>query len=304
MTIQAFNTSADATNDVTIIIATLGLTTRRKSLERAIRSLQGCNKTTVQILVVVNGNRFDPLLVEELRHRSDIQVVQIETGSLSEAILTGRNMVETPFFGFLDDDDEYLPRALDIRLDAMRKNPAASIVITNGFHHINDVDHFSMNNLANVEDDPLSALFNENWLASCGGLYRTSHLPSALFEDIARYLEWTWLAFRITSLNKRVVAVDQPTFRIYDTAESESKSDEYLFSRIAILKRMRSTCNNKQIRKKILSKMAQTWHEISCVNLQSGKLTDAWTAHLWSLGYQSGLKYLTYTRHLLFPRKR
>lgn len=304
MTNRSFSTSPDVAHVVTIIIATLGLATRRESLERAIRSLQACNKALIRTLVVVNGNRFDPLLVEELRHRSDIDLVQIETSSLSAAILVGRNQVKTPFFGFLDDDDEYLPGAVDIRLDAMRKDPEASIVVTNGFRRRDGVDHIAMNNLADVEEDPLSALFNENWLASCGGLYRTSLLPSTLFEDIARYLEWTWLAFRMTSLNKRVVVLDLPTFRIHDSEVSESKSDEYLFSRIAILERMRSTCNNKQIRKKIRSKMAQTWHEISCVNLQRGKLPDAWSAHLHSLGYQAGMIYLTYTRHLLFPRKR
>ena len=304
MTNRSFSTSPDVAHVVTIIIATLGLATRRESLERAIRSLQAGNKALIRILVVVNGNRFDPLLVEELRHRSDIDLVQIETSSLSAAILVGRNQVETPFFGFLDDDDEYLPGGVDIRLDAMRRDPEASIVVTNGFLRRDGEDHIAMNNLADVEEDPLSALFNQNWLASCGGLYRTSHLPSTLFEDIARYLEWTWLAFRITSLNKHVIAVDQPTFRIHDSEVSESKSDEYLFSRFTILERMYSACNNARIRKKILTKMAQTWHEISCVNLQRGKLTDAWTAHLRSLGYKAGMKYLTYTRHLLFPRKR
>lgn len=284
----------------TIIIATLALAERKQTLERAIRSLRMGNQALIEAVIVVNGNRFDPEVVAELRSRDDLRVVQIEQGSLSAAILAGRRSVTTPFFGFLDDDDEYLPAAVDMRIAALQRHPEASIVATNGFRYIDGEDALAMQRLHAVEKDPLDALFNENWLASCGGLYRTRDLPPELFDDVARYLEWTWLAFRFASLQKRVVVLDQPTFRIHDSAESESKSDAYRMSRVAILERLLAETRNEGIRKRIKSRIAQTWHDISCEHMRRGHFQDAWRAHVRSLGSLAGLKFLPYTRHLLF----
>lgn len=197
MSSLAAEATAGGADACTIVIATLALAERRESLERAIRSLAANEQTALEVVVVVNGNRFDPQLVADLRDRDDLRVLQIETGSLSAAILAGRHSVATPFFGFLDDDDEYLPGAIDARLAVLRAHPEASIVATNGFRHLDGRDTLAMHRLRAVENDPLAALFEENWLASCGGLYRSSDLPVELFDNVARYLELACVSFRI-----------------------------------------------------------------------------------------------------------
>lgn len=300
MTSSGADIPRDGGDACTIIIATLALAERKQALERAIRSLGKGNQAAVEIVVVVNGNRFDPEVVAGLRGRDNLRVVQIEEGSLSAAIFAGRQSVTTPFFGFLDDDDEYLPGAVDMRIAALQRHPEASIVATNGFRHIGGEDALAMHGLHAVEKDPLGALFNENWLASCGGLYRTKDLSPELFDDVARYLEWTWLAFRFASLQKKIVVLDRPTFRIHDSAVSESKSDAYRMSRVAILERLLTETRNGEIRRRIKSRIAQTWHDISCEHMRHGRFHDAWRAHVRSLGSLAGLKFLSYTRHLLF----
>ena len=198
-------------NLCTIIICTLAITERGRSLARAIASVRTHNAVVPSVLVVVNGDRYDPTLLATLKARGDIDVLQIPEKSLSAAIAAGRRAVRTPFFGFLDDDDEYLPGAIDVRLALLESNPHAGVAVTNGLRSINGVDEVIMQHINLVTADPLTAVFHEQWLASCSALYRAAVVPAEMFENIARYLEWTWLAFVMASAHTQVVTADVPT---------------------------------------------------------------------------------------------
>ncbi len=285
-----------------IIIPTLALRERADSLERAIESTRSGNECPPKVLVVVNGQRFDASLVAGLRARQDIQLLQISTPSSPAAILAGRKAITTPFFGFLDDDDEYLPGAVDARLEAMAAHPEASVVITNGYHHRLGEDSLDVEYLANLSDDPLAALFRENWLASCGGLYRTDHIPVEFFEDSPRHIHWTWLAFRLVEAGKRIVALDVPTYRINDTLDSSSKSKEYMLCHLDLYRRMLERVSRPDIVRILRARLCQASHEISAYYLKQGSLQAAWSAHLSSLGHRSGWKFLPYSRKFIFAR--
>lgn len=59
--------------------------------------------------------------------------VSLEEGSLPRALIAGRRTVATPFYSFLDDDDELLPVAIDLRLAPLLADPAVDIVASNGY---------------------------------------------------------------------------------------------------------------------------------------------------------------------------
>lgn len=288
-------------HDCTVIIATLALKERRDSLDRAIKSARTGNKSSIRVLLILNGDRFHLPLVEELRARQDVELIQIPEASLSAAILEGRKQVQSPFFAFLDDDDEYLPGAVDLRITLMEKHPEASVVATNGYRCLDGNDQPAMPAKGDgFIDEPQQAMLEENWLASCGGLYRSKDLPISLFEGVARYLEWTWIGFRIASSGRKVFFSSAPTFRIHDTIASESKSDAYFANGAQILERMKSIASDKKTKKLLRQRLAQAWHDTSEFHRRRGNTRPAWHAHLRSLIYPTGFRYLAYTRRLLF----
>jgi glycosyltransferase involved in cell wall biosynthesis len=284
---------------ITTIIPTLCESARQESLFRAIESIHGASTQEVHILVVVNGQRFDPQLLEALRARNDLHVIQFSEGSLIKAQLEGRKRVTTKYFSFLDDDDEYLPNALDIRIKPLENNPTIDFVITNGYVCINGHDQILYSKLRHAEQDPLTALFNENWLSSCNHLFRSTSITDEYFEDAHAYMEWTWLAFRFGLAGKIFAAIDTPTFRINDTPGSLSKSSKFLDSRVELYRRMLTFKPGIDVTEIIRRRMCAAYHDISAHHLVNGNRKEALRAHFLSLcSHWSGLKYLTYTRHI------
>ena len=119
------------------------------------------------------------------------------------------------------------------------------------------------------------------------------------FECPHPYIEWTWLAFSLVMANKVVGILDEPTFRIYDTPGSASKSEEYLLAHIELLHRMMKYRPRQDIQDILRQKLAESWHTISDNYRQQHKLIKAWHAHLKSISGIKGWKYISYTRKLL-----
>jgi glycosyltransferase involved in cell wall biosynthesis len=289
----------------TIIICTLAVSERADSLGRAVASVLGHNDTPTSVLVVVNGDRYDEKLVAELKRRDDVDVLQIAARSLSDAIVAGRRAVKSPYFGFLDDDDEYLPQAVDLRLAELERYPEAGVLVTNGYRCRENSRETVMNHLSLVTEDPLTAIFREPWLASCSALYRTAVAREDLFEKVARYAEWTWLGFVLAKAGIEVRTLDRPTFCIYETPISESKSDEYLDAQISIFNRMMSLAPTRNIRQILKKRIRDTWHHRADVALERGQMASAWRCHLSSLFALGGWRYVLFTRYLIpgWPRK-
>jgi glycosyltransferase involved in cell wall biosynthesis len=286
----------------TVIIPTLATADRADSLKRAIRSAGQGNCIKPKIIVLVNGRHYCEHLLSELKESSEAHLIRSSASSLAEALLAGRREVSTPFFSFLDDDDEYLPGAIDARLAILEASPEISVVVTNGFRHVQGQDQLAMQNLPNIPQDPLYALFQENWLASCGGLFRTRNVPVDTFLDIHHLREWTWIAFRLASEEFKIASLDIPTFRIHDTPASASKSEKYLLSQVGLYQRMLSMPPRPDIARIIRRRLPQAWHDVSSHHMEKGALDLAWTSHLKSLRHPAGWKYLSYTRKLLMPK--
>ena len=289
--------------DSTVVIATMARECRRNSLLRAIASVRAGNASSIEILIVVNGDQYSQSLVDLLGNRGDLSLARLSRASLPGALYAGRKAVRSQFFAFLDDDDEYLPGAIDKRIAILSSDPKAGLVASNGFRVSGGRETLALNALNDVESDPLAAVLKENWLASCGGLYRTERIPTVLFEDMPQYLEWTWLAFRIVSIGEAVRILPEPTFRIHDTPESESKSEAYMLSHVEVIDRMMRTTRRADILA-MLGRMQST--ALNCASnhyRKNGLLREAWRAHLRSLRQPGGLRYITYTRHLIFGNR-
>jgi len=288
---------------VTVIIPTLCETSRKDGLLAAIDSIREQQDVQADILVVVNGKRFDPALMNELKARPDIQVKYQEEGSLPKALARGRSEVKTDYFCFLDDDDRLLPHSIALRLNTLEQNQNIDLAVTNGYNLYQQRQEIRVKHGNSINESPLMAMVKGNWLASCGGLFRTSTVSSTYFENLIKYYEWTLIGFRIC-LERKVAFIDQPTFVINDTPNSLSKSSEFVLSDEKVIELMLQYDIPNEIRKALKQKLTGTLHSISDHLRMSGQIKRAWHYHIKTLLSPGGFIYLPYTRRLLFPARR
>jgi hypothetical protein len=282
-------------NIVSVIIPTTAELRRRDSLLRAIDSAISQHGAVAKLVVVVNGSRCYPSLLQELEELP-LQIVRLREASLPSAIHAGRLSVASQYFSFLDDDDIYLPDALECRLDALNSK-GADFAVSNG---INAAGGLVIPDIRAAESNPLRALMTTNWLASCGGLYRSESISAEFFLELVKYVEWTVLGFRLLMAGKKVCFVDDLTFRLSDTEGSASKqrSMESVLNGAAVVEYM-FTHAPAEVRAGLAWKRAATYHEISDYCLHSGHLSQAWRMHVSSIR-MGGWQYLAYTRHLIW----
>lgn len=284
---------------VDVIIPTTCEASRENSLLRAISSVKSQEGVFVSVIVVVNGERFSPALFEMLSARDDINVVYQMEGSLPLALRLGRSLVTAPFFSFLDDDDVYLVDALKCRLGPLLDNNDLGFVATNGYRCSDGVDCSLVSNAAVINSDPMRALLDSNWLASCGGLYRSSVVPLSYFDGCVAYLEWTYLAYSL-SCDLKMQFLDTPTFRIFDTPGSLSKHRAYRLSTVNALNSITRLDLPKYIRNALKIKIGGEWHDLSEMMRMENNLSQAWYFHWLSLKSPRGWRFLFYSRKLLF----
>jgi hypothetical protein len=286
-------------NIVTVIVPTLAEKNRELQLKRCITSIRNSSKINILIITVINGNRFDQELCRWLQKQPDILFDYQSTPSSPLAQLRGRQLVKTPYFAFIDDDDEFLPGAIDARMAKMEANPKIDIVVTNGFRHGSGKEDIAYIDMENISNDPLAALFNYAWLHNCNNLFRTDTIPDTFFSDTHPYAEWTWLAFKLAMQRKNVDILNDPTFRYYDTPNSLSKSDAYTETFLGLYRKMLSLSPPANITRLIRKRISADWHSRSNHALQKGLLLKAFICHWHSLFELGGLQYLSYSRHLL-----
>lgn len=285
--------------DCTIIVGTLARRERGPSLRRAIASLIPQAGPAPAILVVVNGRQADPAVLAALAGRTEVELLQIPQESFGVALLAGRQAVRTRYFGFLDDDDEYLPGGLARRMEALLAEPAADLVVTNGLSRTDRGDFPAYHNLPAVAADPLGALFRESWLASCGGLFRTDRVPVTLFADSHPYFEWSWLAFRLATAGARIAVLDEATFVVNDTPGSASKEPRALLSAVAYYRRLLSLPQRPDLKGIIDRRLCRALHCLADHQMQTGQIPAAWRHHWASLRSPGGWRHLSFSLRLL-----
>lgn len=285
---------------MTIIIPTACTTVRAVTLRLAITSIQAAGSGLAKIIVAANGPHIDNSLATELRGRDDIRYLSFEAGSAPKALAAAVPLVDTEYYGFLDDDDELLPGSLTHRLSVFMSNPNCDVLLSNGYIHKKGTDTLYLQHLDAVPHKPLDTFFMENWLPSCGALFRASTVGAAYFANYHAFAEWSWLAFRLAMNKKQFCILNEPTFRIHaDTPHSLSKSSEYGKAYISLYQKMLDLQPPLPIQKILKKRLSQAHHDVSAGHLNKGEIGNAMHHHLRSLGVFSGLRFLPYTRHIV-----
>jgi len=285
---------------ITVIIPSTCIAARADSLRRAIFSAHESAPGIVDVLIAANGPNIAPELAAELKNRTDIRYVYFQEGSSPKAIASALHLVDTEYFAFLDDDDELLPGGLKLRHEALHNQPMADIALSNGYLRKNGKDTLLLHHLEKVPSAPLETFFTENWLPSCGALFRRDRIELAYFLDFHPYAEWSWLAFRLALGGKRFCIIDKPTFRVNaDTPSSLSKSKAYRKTYVQLYQKMLDKAPPKNIQKILRLRLSQAHHDLSADALSEGELREALRHHLQSLKTLSGWRFFSYSRHII-----
>ncbi|MCC5827188.1 glycosyltransferase [Alkalimonas sp.] len=285
--------------EVTVIIPTTAEEKRFKSLKNAVSSIREASSKPIGITVVVNGQRFSSIVVEWIKSQSDINYIYSEKGSAPHAQLIGRQSVQTDFFCFLDDDDEFLPYAIDTRLEKIKENPGTGVVVTNGYTLKSGTKKIQYQNLEQLVNSGIDGLLVSNWLGSCNHLMRTSIVSSSFFDDYHPYYEWTWLAFKLCDKKITLAAIDTTTFIYNDTEGSASKSLDYRISYEKLALKMLKKVKERRHKSLIKIKLSNHYHRMAEYELKKENFSSAVKFHVKSLASNGLIKYIMFTRHII-----
>ena len=101
-------------------------------------------------------------------------------------------------------------------------------------------------------------------------------------------------------LTKRLQFLDVPTYRVYSgTAESLWETRAYHREAPEAIRQMIALSPPADIRRCLMRKYAASLHTLSDLERRDENLWAAWRYHLKSLKVRGGIRYLSYTRHLV-----
>ncbi|MBC8087442.1 MAG: glycosyltransferase [Phycisphaerae bacterium] len=288
-----------AAAEVTVVIPSTAIPERFDLLLRAIRSVREQRGVRAIPLVVLNGTQYTADAERALRAEQDVRVVVQEDRNLPAALRRGREEVHTPWFTALDDDDLLLPDALATRLSVLQGNSELDIVVTNGIIRHKGRDTLHVPASLNITASPLRALVHHNWFLPGCWLARTDRVLPELFDGMPRYRECTFLALRMAS-QYRLRWIDAPTVvRFVDSPQAESQSRHYVMGQVDALRALAALELPDYLQKSLRLRITAAMHESADLLWREGKLDQAWRMHWDSLRAYRGLRYLSFTRHLL-----
>ena len=285
---------------ITVIIPTTAAPERHDFIRRAIESVLTQQGVEVGVLLVANGACCDEAFLDTLRATPGLTILRRAKGSLPLALMAGRDAVETPFFGELDDDDIVLPGGLRRLLDSLVQNPEADWAVGNAIVRCpQGTDRQSLRDLDAIRADPLRAMMQSNWLLPGSALFRTDRVPTGIFADMPKYLEWTYLAIALTLRQAPIFLTEPVTVHHIGLSHSIDLSREATFGRVAAFKQLIAMPLPQTVNRPLKGKLGALHHSCSMEHLQDGEIRQAWSCHLKSLLYPGGLAYLSFTRYLL-----
>lgn len=291
--------AADSQRSVTVVIPSTAIPERFELLLRAIRSVVEQRGVSAIPLVVLNGAQYTAAAEQALRRDPDIQVVARTERDLPSALRHGRELVQTPWFTTLDDDDILMADALATRLTVLQSNPALDIVATNGLVRQDGRDILNIPASLQIGNDPLRALEHHNWFLPGCWLARSDRVRPELFDGMPRYRECTFLALKMASQYK-LQWIDTPTvIRFVDSPLAESRTREYVLGQVEAQKGLAALPLPPYLQRSLRWRMAAALHESADRLWSEGDVHGAWNLHLESLRAYRGLRFLPFTLRLV-----
>jgi glycosyltransferase involved in cell wall biosynthesis len=288
--------------EVEVIVPTEARLGRAALLRGALRSILEQEGVQARPIVVVNGDGVDPGLRAELEADPRLRVRVVAEAHLPGALRIGREMVRSPWFAALDDDDLLLPGALAARLGVLCARPEVDVVVSNGYRQDPSGNVLQVPDAALVQRDPLRAMLTSNWLLPGSWLCRSDQVGPELFDAMPKYLECTYLGLRFAS-GYRMFFLELPTV-IWRTAtpDSMSKSRSFALGQAPALRRLLELELPGEIRADLKRHLTGALHAEAELRLREGARRDAWRQHLRSLCGRGGWRYLGFTTALLRGR--
>ena len=284
---------------ITIIIPTACEARRASRLHRALDSVVAQEGVDVHPVVVVNGSRVDESLCASIVARTGVTVLRRDEANVSAARRAGMRLVDGAYFGFLDDDDEFLPGALHTRAEHLDRDGAVDVVFTNGRVRTQEGDEPMVPAGQALDVRPVETFLEANWFASCGCLFRAARVDASHFETRHVYFEWSDLFFRLVAANRRFAYVDAITFRKYeDHPVSMSRSDASRLAYPAFLAELVERPLPRTVRAALEQRFRRALHDASLLCLTRGNLRGAAGYHAWCL-MNGGWRYAPYTRKIV-----
>lgn len=283
---------------LTIVIPTACEARRAPMIHRALDSVLGQQGVDVHPVVVVNGSRVDEALCASIVARAGVTVLRRAVGNVSAARRAGLRLVDGAYFGFLDDDDEFLPDALRTRAEHLDRDGTIDVIVTNGYLRTDRDQPMVARGLA-VDVRPVDSFLDGNWFASCGSLFRAARVDAGAFETRHPYFEWSDLFFRLVAGRRRIAYVDAMTYRKYeDHPVSLSRTAASRLAYPAFLAELIERPLPRGLRETLERRHRRALNNASLLCLSDGNLRGAVGYHAWCL-MNGGWRYAPYTRRLV-----
>ena len=181
----------------------------------------------------------------------------------------------------------------------MSGQDAPDAVITNGIIRNAAGERFSIPDPAAVEQDPLGALMEANWLLPGAALFRAGAIGEDVFADTPRFLEWTYIALLLASRH-RIALLPESTIVHYEGhAFSVDRSRECALGRPLAFEAALQLDLPRAVKRRLRTKRSAAWHTAAQAARLASDPAAAWAAHLRSLAGPGGWRYVSYTRYLL-----
>ena len=285
---------------VSVIVPTTCETARGDLITRSIGSVFAQAGVTAELILVVNGSLVDQCLLDQWRREPRLTVHRIDEGNVSRARVAGLRQATGEFFSFLDDDDEFLPGALELRARLLRGQPELDVVVTNGFHHVDhDVTHVSAAFESTIHADLGGSFLRQNWFASPASMFRRATCEIALFDTGLQHFEWTYLFFRLLSAGKRFHFDGRLTYRKYENnPASISRTAQYELAWPSILRRVLDLPLERRLKVLIRDSRLTALNHSSVLLLKGGHVAEAAGLH-WQCLKAGGWRFLPYTGRLV-----
>lgn len=251
------------------------------------------------LIVVANGHRASPAVLDWLGMRPDVRLVRVRSGSAPLARRIGAEIADSEFLGFLDDDDEMLPRTLERKLAFFRDHPEVDVLVSDGLRVDGAAESRILPPPGARGADHIETMMRAGWSA-CSLTLRTRTVDLAAFDPLFCHMEWTLTALRLAH-HHEVGLLDEPTYRYHgDTPGSLSKSVEHSLAAPEVWRRLCALYAGTRHEEAMRRRHGIECHNASWKSAELGRLRDAWRLHAESLRSPGGIRaYLTYSRKLL-----
>lgn len=289
---------------IDIVVRTMADAARGKGLFTALDSIQNQTGVAARPIVVVNGPHTDDAVLAALAQRPGIKVHQISEASAGRAMAIGRDLVTAPYFGYLDDDDTLIDGSLQQPLERIDTTPTCDVMVTNGYFAKRDGSLTEFTHMQWHVTSQLQGLLRESWLQPGAFICRTATVAPGLFKSMWGNMEWTMLAFELCATGKRLEFLDIPTVRYNDSPRSLSKNGAQGEASVRLWRVVANDARfTHDVRAGARRNLCRALHNVAWEYHCAGHYRIAWSYHLASLCSRQALKYILFSRKLIFPSR-